>query len=451
MLQSIHNVSFWESYERNNKTDLIPICEATAMEEEEKVTTGKKQSKRTYNCLKLKPKPKPEPRECRRLLKRGFSWYLKKYDETKYEHVMENLRSYAIVFHDKRRIKNCDPNQYTHHFERDKFDDVILNDNCYMADDRCIILLKFAAPSLKLCYMDLVTGKTHSMKLVMFYTNIKLRLRNGALWVVQMPPLIPQQTPEVLYILPNASCENCSVVKHSLSLKFNNMNVLMSEVKFSNRVMLFLRSQKYVLYDTQKHCLSEKKFDIPEIVEAQELHLVGKMFFVLPKKPDKVHPPIFYTGVFEPEMKLTGCIDLSCSLQQYKNYITDDYIEIWTHHRGMKALILSSEAYVTVIDLLSCKATQILSYVPCFWTHKLSMQMSTKGDVIKMVGTYERSYDTEYLCVDFRTWRGTTLKDICKNAITSSFTYDVLLQQNLPKMLMRELEAFYLLRDEILT
>ena len=121
----------------------------------------------------------------------------------------------------------------------------------------------------------------------------------------------------------------------------------------------------------------------------------------------------------------------------------------------MKAF-LASESYIIVVDLLSCKVTQILScgHTSFGWTHRLSMvEMSSKRNIIKILGSHESQglQRTEYVNYNFRTWRGTTLKDMCKSVITSCFTYDVLLQQNLPKMLMRELEGLYLLRGKILT
>ena len=65
MLKNEHNVSFWENVEQNNKTDLIPICEPTPLDEQDATTANhrKKPSKKTYNCLVLKPEPKPQPRE----------------------------------------------------------------------------------------------------------------------------------------------------------------------------------------------------------------------------------------------------------------------------------------------------------------------------------------------------------------------------------------------------
>ena len=479
-----HVISFWER--GKNETELIPICEPTPIQYggEDKNNTDQrdnetaavkvkanKKSKKTYNCVRLKSHDIPKPRECRRLLKRGYSWSLCPGAENEpatgggvdnndgLKSALDDLLTYKIDFVQQTILNNNSsidqyPNKCTCYFTRNQTS-LALKDNIYLADDRCIILVKFSAPTLKLCYLDLLNGVTYFQKLVLFHTSVELRLCNGFLWLVQKPSI--SQFSEILYIRPNNS--NCIVTRHTLSVPFTSLSAIMEKAVFSSTVILFRAYYKYVLYDAQRHCLQEMNFDIPEIENCTEFYTVGKMFFTVQKSltnevsnnvnndRSRTKPSVFfYTGVFEPVMQLTRKIDITRCLSQHENYLTPSF-DVSVHHRGMKALILSEESYIIVLDLLTGKVTQILSYIPCFWQHKLSLQMSPDGNLIKMIGI---GHYGDYLCVDFLTWHGNSLKDTCLRHVVRNFDYAMLSKQNLPRAVMRQLDDYFSLRDEIL-
>ena len=462
-----HVVSFWE-HGRSEK-ELIPICEPTPLFQgsDNKNTDhrdgdgGPKTSKETYNCVVLDSHETPNPRECRRLLKRGYLWSLCRGENEcgvdGRKRALEDLLTYKITFLEKRGTLNNNnrqyPSKYTCYFSRNRTA-AALSDSFYLADDRCVILIKFSTPTLKLCYLDLLnSGKTYFQKLVLFHTTVELRLCNGLLWLVQKPSL--SQLCEILYVRPNNSYLNCIVTRHTLSMPFASLTSFIKKAVFSSTVILFRAYHKYVLYDAQRHCLREMSFDLPEIEDSKEFYTVGKMFFTVLKPQDDgrgntTTSVFFYTGVFEPTMKLTRKIDIGRCLSQHENYLTSSF-DVSVHHRGMKALVMSGESYIIVLDLLTGKLTQILSYIPCFWQHKLSLQMSPDGNLIKMIGKYSRGTSkTEYLCVDFLTWHGNSLKELCMRSVARNFDYEMVAQQNLPRPVMGELNDYFVLRDEIL-
>ena len=475
-----HVISFWE-HGKSDK-ELIPICEPTPIRYDEDnknadqcdnavaVKTNKKPSKETYNCVRLKRYETPKPRECRRLLKRGYSWSLYRAENQPFTGVvdegrkraLDDLLTYKIDFVQTTPNSNNNSDQYPNkcrsYFTRNQTA-CYLKDNTYLADDRSIILVKFSAPTLKLCYLDLLNGfsKTYFQKLVLFHTAVELRLCNGFLWLVQKPSI--SQLCEVLYLRPNKS--NCIVTRHTLSIPFASLATIMDKAVFSSTVILFRAYHKYLLYDAQRHCLREMSFDIPEIENCTEFYTVGKMFFTVQKSltkevdngssnnirsPAKKPNVFFYTGVFEPTMQLIRKIDIGRCLSQHENYLTPSF-DVSVHHRAMKALILSDESYIIVLDLLTGKVTQILSYIPCFWEFKLSLQMSPDGDLIKMIGI---GHQSDYLCVDFLTWHGNSLKETCLRHVVRHFDYAMLTKQNLPRAVTRQLDDYFTLRDEIL-
>jgi len=449
MIKNEHHVLFWEHGQHIN--DLIPVCETTPLKEvEHGGGNGKNQrsSKRTYSCVSLNAHPEPAPRECRKLLKKGYTWSL--CDENNVnteEEGLDHLLYYRIVIKDTRRVRNRDRTPYKCYFKRLR-QLKRLSESCYVADDRCVVLLKYHSPSLKICYLDVLNpGRTYFQKLVILHTGLQMRLCNGALWIVPSPNLT--QVCEVLYVLPNSAFSNCTITRHNLSLKYSTLTAFFAEAQCSSDCMFFLKKKKYIAYDAVKHCLVERNIDIPELNELEEFHVLGKMFFAVPIREDKkTEPPVFFTGVMHPEMKITRRIDLSRSLGQYQSYVPG-YTEITTHHRGMKALIMSTESYIVVLDLLTGKVSQILSYIPCFWQHQLSIQFSMDGNVIKLLGKYKFTGKTEYLCVNFRTWHGTSLKEMCVRCVSKNFTYDQVLRRNLPRNLLHELKDAYLLKDDI--
>ena len=521
-----HVVSFWERGQ--NEKELIPICEPTPFHQinTDPVEVGRsKSSKETYKCLVLESHEEPIPRECRRLLKRGYAWSLSE-EEAEHENhnscvdnkasacgkqALEDLLVYRITFEDKRRLRSeirdkdnsksntnyrNQNNKYlvdqfpvkcTCYFSRNRTEGE-LSDSFYLADDRCIILAKFSARTLKLCYLDLLNGKTYFQKLVLFHITVELRLCNGLLWLVQKPST--SKLCEILYIRPNdvnaRACSNCIVTRHTLSITFASLEMFLEKAVFSSTAILFKAYHTYVRYDSQRHCLREESYDIPEIDDSSEFYTVGKMFLAvqrenvksdgegvdlaispeqLPRRRNQRNLAVvsprkqlvyFYTGVFEPELKLRRKIDISRCLSQHENYLTPNF-EVSVHHRGMKALLLSEESYILVLDLLSGKVTQILSYIPCFWQHKLSLQMTPDGDVIKMIGSHGQRVcggaltgKMEYLCVDFLTWHGASLREICMRKVARTFDYTWLEQQKrLPRWMLGALSDSNSLSDEI--
>ena len=450
MIKNEHHVLFWEHGQHTNH--LIPICEPTPLQEVEqdgscKAAGNQRSSKRTYNCVTLGSYPEPGPRECRKLLKRGCSWSLCSENTNTEEAALNHLLYYRIVIEDNRRVRHRDRNQYKYYFKRSR-QLKRLCDSCYVADDRCIIIFKYKSPSLKICYLDILNpAKTYFQKLVILHSGLQMRLCNGALWIVPSPSMT--QICEVLYVRPNVAFLNCTIIRYNLSMKYSTPTAFFSEAQCSSDCIFFLKKKKYLAYDSVKHCLVERTIDIPELNDLEEFHVVGKMFFAVPVREDKkTEPPVFFTGVVHPKMRITRRIDLSRSLGQYRSYVPG-YTDITTHHRGMKALIMSTESYIVVVDLLTGKVSQILSYIPCFWQHQLSIQFSLDGNVIKLLGKYKFTGKTEYLCVNFRTWHGTSLKEMCLRCVSKEFTYDEVQRRNLPRSLLRELEDAYLLKDAI--
>lgn len=463
-----HSVSFWELDKDHD--NWIPCCDSTQVYSN-KTQSGKhsKLNKDDYYCVELKERVEApsDARNCRRLLKLDYDWSIERSREKAHmtrDELDGFLHHYISFQHGRLKHPHVVKNYYT--FSRSLTSTVLLP-SCYVADDNGIVLLKYESNKLRCCYMDLKQHRVHHHKFQIAcggnFSNsqtVGVKLCKDALWIFHRTTNnvvsansggdndegrgARGRTRSLVVIYLRLSDGVRVQEKLACSVHSATVKTLLERIRVSQLSFVLNKHVKYLGFLPEQKKLAVytfKRFEPFEFID-EVLLLDEKVIFWDKQFRYKDTSHIIYIGALRPEFVIEKKIDFSSTFENYKEFVPS-IRELCVLPRGGKLLVMSEESYVIVIDVMKCAVTQILSYVSCFWQHRLSLYISLDGECIRMIGKtkhYTKQGYTDYLCADFPVWHGCTLKEICMHTIMKSYQMNYLRQCNLPKHVIRELE-----------
>lgn len=442
MSKVLYCVTFWEKESNGN---FIPCCESSSFSPTTEITDEKdgstskekeKKNAKVYYYVELKDyvEREKDARNCRRLLKCHYKWFLKKPCTYTYQSdELEDFLYYHVTF-EQTRSKHPEVRQLNYLFHRQQTT-TVLQASCYVSDDYGIMLLKLKYDIYRLCccYLDVKNHRTYHHKFFISNAPCNVQICNGSIWLVQ------KASSRQLEVTLLRLCDN---VRITCKIPFDTSNHVTWQqlIRVSKSCFVIKELKTYVKFNAEEKILVTKTISFENMDSIQDMFLLGDMVLMYEKYQKDV-PPVLYIGVSEPQIVVQKKLDFAY-FNNCKQYIPSSY-EVNVYSRGMKALILSAESYIIVVDILKGAITQILSYVPCFWQHKMSIHFSIDGEYVHLIGKSKSVYKpgfTEYLCTSFPLWHGSTLRELCMYKISKHYTLKQLEQYALPNHLFKDLK-----------
>ncbi|XP_057306991.1 uncharacterized protein LOC130645129 [Hydractinia symbiolongicarpus] len=333
-------------------------------------------------------------------------------------------------------------------FERNRqLNDVSYKRCCadYVSDNYGIVLFKTNERKLKLFYLDLLSGYTDHGDIKCSPRRFGVRFYKCVLWVIHEPVACVS---EIWFV--RFGIDRLKPTKLFLTTDRNHGNLVHS-VTASRNLLVFSGLKTYLFFDEKTRVLSQKTFPDNVFNKISTVYAVNKMLLIQ-GKPREALPPLLYLATVFPDVRIRKEIDLAKLFTNYKHYIPFGF-ELDVFPSAMKALVRSREmwslCYVVVVDLRLGIVSQILTYIDCFWQHKLLVDFSRNGKEIRLIGK-ERSSGgpgskpgTEYMCIKFSVWNGMKLTDLCKKTLTHYFSWETIQTFGLSKHLLKDIEDNY--------
>lgn len=329
-------------------------------------------------------------------------------------------------------------------FERNRQLNDVSYDRCcadYVSDNYGIVLFKTNERKLHLFYLDLLSGYTDHGDIKCSPRRFGVRFYKCVLWIIHEPVACVS---EIWFV--RFGEELVRPTKLFLTTDRNHEKLLHS-VTVSRNFLVFSGLKTYLFFDEKSRVLSQKTFPDDIFNKISTVYAVNKMLLIQ-GKPREDLPPLLYLATVFPDVKIKKEIDLAELFTNYKHYIPFGF-ELDVFPSAMKALVRSRESYVIVVDLRLGIVSQILTYIDCFWQHKLLVDFSRNGKEIRLIGKERSSVGlankpgTDYMCLKFSVWNGMKLTDLCKKTLTHYFSWEKIQSFGLSKHLLKDIEDNY--------
>ena len=330
----------------------------------------------------------------------------------------ENVNEKIFIFKVKDEIDNL---KEGYHYVSDKFGIAFL---CYLKK------------KIKCYYFHFETKLSTHIQVP--YTQntlreISVKLYDGTIWIRACSS--NTYNIDVIYIKEHQTWHHLtSKLETTGETKFlMSKNILVpSNIRFSKCKVLYINEK------TEVHLTNFYK---PDQLTEKDLYIIGVMdeMFVI----RKLNSCIFYFVAYRKlEFQYLKKLDVSQSLENFET-VTWPSTSILLYPQAKKMVLKTPEAYLIVICLIKCEIIQIMEYIDCFWTHKISIHISRNCDELRFISKKQyASYkcdEKEYLCLKLNLYRGMLLKELAINAILNNFSLEVIKKFTLPKTLLSEI------------
>ena len=306
----------------------------------------------------------------------------------------------------------------------------------YVSDKFGIAFLYYLKKKIKCYYFHFETKLTTYIQVP--YTQntlgeISVKLYNGTIWIIACSS--NTYNIDIIYIKEHQTW-------HHLTKKLENTG----EIKFlmSKNILVPSNiniSECQILYINEKVKVDLTNFCKLDQLTAKGLHIIGVMdeMFVI----RKLNSGIFYFAACRKQKCMfLKKLDVSQSLENFET-VSWSSTSILLYPQAKKMVLKTPEAYLIVICLIKCEIIQIMEFIDCFWTHKISIHISRNCDELRFISkkqyaSYRRD-EKEYLCLKLNLYRGMLLKELAINAILNHFSLEVIRKFILPKTLLTEI------------
>ena len=306
----------------------------------------------------------------------------------------------------------------------------------YVSDKFGLAFLYYLKKKIKCYYFHFETKSTTHIQVP--YTQntlgeISVKLYNGTIWIIACSSNV--YNIDVIYIKKHQTWHHLRwKLETTGETKFlMSKNILVpSNIRFS---------KCKILYINEKAEIRETNFNKPDQLTEKGLYIIGvidEMFVI-----GKLNSGIFYFVAYRKlEFLFLKKLDMNQLLENYET-VSWSLTSVILYPQAKKMVLKTPNASLIVICLIKCEIIQIMEYIDCFWTHKISIHISRNCDELRFISKKQnppyRRDEKEYLCLKLNLYRGMLLKELAINAILNHFSLEVIRKFTLPKTLLTEI------------
>jgi len=356
----------------------------------------------------------------------------------------------------KKKSKACCCGVYT--FKKENSIKEFKSELAYASDHHGIAFLSLDKFKFKSYYFNFKTKEVTFAKidfLMKPFEKCGVKLFKGSLWLIKYSGAYPNEI-HLIYFKTCMTKESSwyYVISKSLvtNIKMNSIFVSRNICVISNQSLLILdestlkvgcTNRKDFVFFKDAFSQPHIQADVIDLTELQTYGIVGNRIIMvgLKLKHQNDIPNIYILSILtDGSLQLLTTLNLFTLFDKCENMIPYGF-ELTLHPYAKRAIIKSGASYVIIIDLVKVCVTQVLSYIDCFWSCELSIQISSSNNEVRLLGKKHESFGStvEYLCLKYNLTHGLTLKDLALQHILKYQDLHSLQLFNLPKQLYNQL------------